>query len=49
MGDYFRSTEPVPAFRAGTQSPQVMPVVDSVIMSVVPDDGERIRAHRLDL
>ncbi len=37
-----------PTGRAGTQSPQVMPVVDAIIMAIIPDNGDAIGAGWFD-
>src|SRR3989304_7446485 len=36
-------------FLTRTQRAQIMPVVDSIIMSILPDDGEGIRSHCNDI
>ena len=37
------------ALLAGTQIPQEMPVVDTVIVSILPDDGDAVGACRQDV
>jgi len=38
-----------PILFAGTQRPQIMPVIDSIIVTILPHDGQRVGTHSNDI